>query len=109
MKPIDLSRLSPTERKSYETGLAIVQRKLAAARAEKPTAQQIAQHHLAVGKAQVAARLAAPTIAAIAHKAASVAARAVAKELRKPITTTSKTMESGRITRHRIYNMAAFV
>jgi hypothetical protein len=58
MSPIDLSRLSPQERRTYKQGMKIVSEKLYQARLTKPTAEEIHKRSLSMGISEIRSRLA---------------------------------------------------
>ena len=58
MEALDISRLTPQERKTYAEGMAIVKDKLYQARLTKPTAEEIHQRSLSIGISQNRAKLA---------------------------------------------------
>tara|TARA_B110000483_G_C18124545_1_gene515047 strand:+ start:1127 stop:1453 length:327 start_codon:yes stop_codon:yes gene_type:complete len=58
MEALDISRLSPQERKTYAEGMKVVKAKLYEARLLKPTAEEIHQRSLAIGISQNRAKLA---------------------------------------------------
>ena len=58
MEALDISRLTPQERKTYAEGMAIVKEKLYHARLLKPTVKELNQRSLAIGISQIRAKLA---------------------------------------------------
>ena len=121
MQTLDTSRLTPQERRSYESGMSIVKGRLHLARLGKPSPEMIHEKSLREGKTQVARKLAtaaksrtlttatstpsAPitarqfqTIAKAAHTAAAEAAKSYARA--------AKPAEKNNhfLTRHRVFN-----
>jgi len=127
MQTLDTSRLTPQERRSYESGMSIVKGRLHLARLGKPSPEMIHEKSLREGKTQVARKLAAastartlttstPTPSAPALISAEVfkdvcrAATAAARKAAKSYARSAKPAEQTNhfLTRHRIFCPGGF-